>query len=41
MPVAPSVVSEILAIALPGMPGLVNDMHEEFLKLARERGYIK
>jgi len=41
MQVVPSVVAEILAIALPGMPGVINDTHEEFLKLARERGYIK
>ena len=41
MLVVPSVMSEIFAIALPGMPGVINDTHEEFLRLARERGYIK
>ena len=41
MHVVPSVISEIFAIALPGMPGVINDTHEEFLKLARERGFIK
>ena len=37
----PAVVSEIFAIALPGMPAVVSETHEEFLKLARERGYVK
>jgi hypothetical protein len=32
---------EILGIALPGMPDVINDTHEAFLQLARERGYIK
>jgi hypothetical protein len=41
MQVVPSVMGEIFAIALPGMPGVINDTHEAFLKLARERGYIK
>jgi hypothetical protein len=41
MHIVPSVMSEIFAIALPAMPGLISDTHEEFLKLARERGYIK
>ena len=41
MQVVPSVVGEILAIALPGMPGVINDTHEDFLNLARERGHIK
>jgi len=37
----PSLVAEMFAIALPGMPAVVSDTHEEFLRLARERGYIK
>jgi len=41
MQVVPSVVGEILGIALPGMPGVINDTHEAFLNLARERGHIK
>jgi hypothetical protein len=41
MHVVPSVVGEILGTALPGMPGVINDTHEAFLQLARERGYIK
>jgi hypothetical protein len=41
MHVVPNVVGEILAVALPGMPGVINDTHEAFLILARERGYIK
>jgi hypothetical protein len=41
MQVVPAVVAEIFAIALPGMPDVVSATHEEFLKLARERGYIK
>lgn len=41
MQVVPSVISEIFAIGLPGMPGVINDTHEEFLRLARARGYIK
>jgi hypothetical protein len=41
MQVVPGVVGEILAIALPGMPGVINDTHEAFLNLARERGRIK
>jgi hypothetical protein len=39
--VLPSLMSELFALALPGMPGVINDTHEEFLKLARERGYFK
>ena len=41
MHVVPSVMGEIMAIALPGMPGVINDTHEAFLALARERGHIK
>lgn len=41
MQVVPSVIGEIMAIALPGMPGVINDTHEAFLALARERGHIK
>ena len=41
MQVAPSVMSEMFAIALPGMPTVINDTHEEFLRLARTRGYIE
>src|SRR5262245_58539772 len=41
MQVVPNVVGEIMAVALPGMPGVINDTHEEFLVLARERGYFK
>ena len=41
MHVVPSLVAELFAIALPGMPAVVNDTHEEFLRLARERGYIR
>jgi hypothetical protein len=41
MQIVPSLVAEMFAIALPGMPAVVNDTHEEFLRLARERGYIK
>jgi hypothetical protein len=41
MHVVPSVMAEIMGIALPGMPGVINDTHEAFLQLARERGYIK
>jgi hypothetical protein len=41
MHVVPAIVSEILGVALPGMPGVINDTHEAFLGLARERGYIK
>ena len=41
MQVVPSVVGEIFAIVLPAMPAIVNDTHEEFLRLARERGHIR
>ena len=41
MQVVPSVVGEIFAIVLPAMPNLVNDTHEDFLRLARERGHIR
>jgi uncharacterized protein len=41
MQVVPSVVGEVFAIVLPAMPSVVNDTHEEFLRLARERGHIK
>ena len=41
MRVIPALLAEIFAIALPAMPMLVNDTHEEFLKLARDRGYIQ
>jgi hypothetical protein len=41
MQVVPSVVGEIFAIVLPAMPSVVNDTHEEFLRLARERGHIR
>jgi hypothetical protein len=41
MHVVPGIISEIMAIALPGMPGVINDTHEAFLALARERGHIK
>jgi hypothetical protein len=41
MHVVPSVLGEIMGIALPGMPGVINDTHEAFLALARERGHIK
>jgi hypothetical protein len=41
MQVVPSVIGEVFAIVLPAMPGIVNDTHEEFLRLARERGHIK
>jgi hypothetical protein len=41
MQVVPALVAEMFAVALPGMPTVINDTHEEFLKLARERGYIK
>jgi hypothetical protein len=41
MHVVPSVMGEIMAIALPGMPGVINDTHEAFLALARERGHIR
>jgi uncharacterized protein len=37
----PSIVSEIFAIALPAMPTIVAETYEDFLKLARERGYVK
>jgi hypothetical protein len=37
----PAIVSEIFAIALPGMPTVVADTHQEFLDLARQRGYLK
>jgi uncharacterized protein len=37
----PSIVGEIFAIALPGMPGVIGDTHEAFLTLVRERGLIK
>jgi hypothetical protein len=37
----PSIVGEIFAIALPGMPGVIGDTHETFLALVRERGLIK
>jgi hypothetical protein len=41
MQVVPSVIGEIFAIVLPAMPAIVNDTHEEFLRLARERGHIR
>ena len=41
MQVVPPVLSEMFAIALPGMPAVINDTHEEFLCLARQRGLIK
>jgi hypothetical protein len=41
MHVVPGIIAEIMAIALPGMPGVINDTHEAFLALARERGHIK
>jgi hypothetical protein len=37
----PAILAEMFAIALPAMPTLMNDTHEEFLKLARERGLIR
>jgi hypothetical protein len=40
MQIVPSLLSEMFAMALPGMPAVVNDTHEEFLKLARERGLV-
>ena len=41
MQVVPSVISEVFAIVLPAMPNVVNDTHEEFLRLARERGHVR
>jgi hypothetical protein len=41
MHVVPGIMAEIMAIALPGMPGVINDTHEAFLNLARDRGHIK
>ena len=37
----PAVMAEIFALVLPAMPTIVSDTHEEFLRLARERGHIK
>ena len=37
----PAVMGEIFALVLPAMPTIVSDTHEEFLRLARERGHIK
>jgi cytochrome c553 len=36
---APAIVGEIFAIALPNMPAVVSDTHQEFLELVR--GYLK
>jgi hypothetical protein len=41
MQIVPSLLSEMFAVALPGMPAVINETHEEFLKLARERGLVK
>jgi hypothetical protein len=41
MQVVPAVIGEVFAIVLPAMPSVVNDTHEEFLRLARERGHIR
>jgi len=41
MQIVPPLLSEMFAIALPGMPAVINETHEEFLKLARERGFVK
>ena len=38
--VPPQILAEIFATMLPGVPA-VNDTHDEFLKLLRERGYVK
>jgi hypothetical protein len=38
---APSIVGEIFAIALPAMPTIVAETYEDFLKVARARGYVK
>jgi hypothetical protein len=38
---APDIVGELFAIALPAMPNLVAETYDEFLKLARARGYVK
>ena len=37
----PAIVGEIFAVALPGMPAVVTDTHQEFLELVRQRGYLK
>jgi hypothetical protein len=37
----PAVMAEIFALVLPAMPTIVSDTHEDFLRLARERGHIK
>jgi len=34
-------VTEIFAVALPGMPAVVAETHQEFLELARQHGYLK
>jgi hypothetical protein len=41
MRIVPPLTAEIFAIVLPGIPAVVSDTHEEFLRLARERGVIK
>jgi hypothetical protein len=41
MQIVPPLLSEMFAVALPGMPAVINDTHEEFLTLARQRGLIK
>ena len=37
----PGIVTDIFAVALPGMPAVVAETHQEFLELARQRGYLK
>jgi hypothetical protein len=41
MQIVPPLLSEMFAMALPGMPTVINETHEEFLNLARQRGLIK
>jgi uncharacterized protein len=41
MRIVPPLVAELFAVVLPGMPAVVADTHEEFLRLARERGLVK
>jgi hypothetical protein len=41
MQVVPAIIGEIFAVALPAMPTLIAETHDEFLQLARQRGYVK